>query len=420
MKYPPYHISHLPLHETLQMPSLDTSQDGHYLVLWWKDIPLGHVYIMPKRPLSTAAYYKKLADAIRPTLRYYVGGRELLSTPWEQWIAQHNQQAWNKWMQTILAPVLPEHLPATVPVSVIICTRNRASYLQRCLEMLKTLECLPQEVIVVDNAPSDNSSEEVTKQYPKVRYCREVRPGLDIARNTGIKAASAEIVAFLDDDVVAHPLWVYRIWEAFQNPETTAVTGLVFASQLQTEAQQIFERHWSFNRGYENKVYDHSYFEDHLELGPPVWEIGAGANMAFRRSVFEKTGYFDELLDAGAAGCNGDSEMWFRILAAGYKIRYAPLAIVHHEHRREMEALKKQIFNYMRGFAAAALFQQQRVNRADYKKRLIFKHPFYFARLIKKGFPFYKFRYRTVWLEMGGVLSGVLYYLRNRHNSSVK
>jgi GT2 family glycosyltransferase len=81
--------------------------------------------------------------------------------------------------------------------------------------------------------------------------------------------------------------------------------------------------------------------------------------MAFRKTVFEKAGLFDERLDAGAAGCNGDSEMWFRILACGGQIVYDPLPVVYHRHRTDMKQFKRQIFNYMRGFTAAALIQHK-------------------------------------------------------------
>lgn len=419
MKYPPYHISHINLHQQLGMPSLDTSQAGHYLVFWWKEIPLGHLFIKPQEKLDEREYYQKLNIAIRPALQQYTKDMAA-ATPGEQWLLNKQNWEWTSWMESVFSPLIPQALPARVSVSIIICTRNRATYLKRCLELLKSLQCLPQEVIVVDNAPSDNSTELLVQQFPEVKYCREPTAGLDIARNTGIHNATAPIVAFLDDDVVAHPMWVYRVWEAFQHPDTAAITGLVIAAELQTEAQQIFEQHWSFNRGYIHKMYDEAYFKSTLAQGPPVWEIGAGANMAFQKDVFEKVGYFDELLDVGAAGCNGDSEMWFRILAGGYNIRYTPLAVVHHEHRKEIKGLQKQIFYYMRGFAAAALLQQQMQQKAGYKKHLISVLPGYYVKLIRQGFPRFPFRHRTIGSEIKGLVSGVLFYLRNKYQSSKK
>ncbi len=133
--------------------------------------------------------------------------------------------------------------------------------------------------------------------------------------------------------------------------------------------------------------------------------------------MFEKTGYFDERLDVGAAGCNGDSEMWYRILLNGFEIMYNPRAVVFHEHRREMKGLKKQIFNYMRGFTAAALIQQSQQRNAGYRKHLFLKLPKYYLRMIIKGFPYYTSRYSTIWNEMSGIISGLLYYNKHGNNS---
>lgn len=315
--------------------------------------------------------------------------------------------------------VIPsEDIPATAPVSVIVCTRNRALQLQKCLSMLTQLLCRPEEIIVVDNAPSDDSSEKVVARFKDIMYVREPRAGLDIARNTGVKQANCAVVAFADDDVVVHPLWIYQVTKSFEQPGIAAMTGLVIASELSTEAQLIFEKHWSFNRGFTDKKYGTDFLQETLRKGPPVWNIGAGANMAFRKDVFEKVGYFDELLDVGAAGCSGDSEMWFRILVNGYNIHYNPRAIVFHEHRRELNALQKQIYYYMRGHAAAALIQQKQYRQAGYLRYLFWRLPKQYVRLLKRGFPFFRYRSKTVKAEIMGVLSGLLFYFRNKQQSN--
>jgi len=92
-----------------------------------------------------------------------------------------------------------------------------------------------------------------------------------------------------------------------------------------------------------------------LEYGVPVWEIGAGANMAFRKSIFDLVGYFDERLDVGASGCSGDSEFWYRILAEGWNCFYQPKAYVYHQHREEAKDLNHQLFSYMRGQVSSLL-----------------------------------------------------------------
>src|SRR5690606_20784147 len=189
-------------------------------------------------------------------------------------------------------------------------------------------------------------------RFKAATYIWEPTPGLDIARNTGIKAAKMPLVFFLDDDVVIHPLCLWRTWIDFETTDADAITGLVLPLSLLTEAQLIFEKFWSFNKGFTDVLYDQSFLINNRDEAPRVWDIGAGANMAFKKSIFNRIGFFDPRLDVGAAGCSGDSEIWHRILLNGYKINYNPRAIAFHDHRKEMKDLKKQLFYYMRGHAA--------------------------------------------------------------------
>jgi len=252
-------------------------------------------------------------------------------------------------------------------------------------------------------------------QFPDIHYIGEPRPGLDVARNRGICKASGDIVAFTDDDAMVHPDWVARIRQGFEDPDVMAVTGLTLPAELETEAQYLFETHWGFGRGYVQRVFGTAYFERSRSRGAPAWEIGAGANMAFRRSVFNEVGLFDERLDVGAAGCSGDSEMWYRILARGWKCLYQPTAVVYHYHRRDMGDLHHQIYSYMRGHVAALLIQFERHRDWGNVRRILVSLPWYYAALTLKGalngFPG---RESTLPDEIRGCLSGIRFYLCNR------
>jgi glycosyltransferase involved in cell wall biosynthesis len=278
------------------------------------------------------------------------------------------------------------------------------------------MACAPKEVIVIDNAPKTDDTKNIVSRFPNVVYYKEPRPGLDIARNAGIAQATCPIVAFVDDDVTVHPHCFYWTWKTFGDNSIGAMTGLVLAAELQTEAQYIFEKEWRFNRGYQDKIYDREFFNSTLSYGPPVWQIGAGANMAFRKSILQSTGNFDERLDVGAAGCNGDSELWFRILAKGFSIAYNPRAVVEHEHRKEMQALKKQLFSYMRGFTVAALIQQKFCRDAGYKRHLFVRLPKWYLKELGKGFPKYRMRYATIFSEIRGMFSGLLFYSKHKNH----
>lgn len=411
---PGYEIVHVQLAQQPARPAPAGPGRGSYLVFWWQDLALGHLFLTPGPPLSDEAYYAALLAAIAPAVDQYAAQKPAFRSQWRGWLGQDDLASWRAGMADAGAPWVPAAPPRPVAVSVIICTRGRPGLLRRCLHMLHGLAWAPAEIVVVDNAPTDESTREVARDFGEVVYVREPRAGLDIARNTGIRAAAHPVVAFVDDDVVVHPLLIYRIGEAFADETTAALTGLVLALRLDTEAQLIFEQHWSFNRGYVDQAYAPAYVREASNGIAPVWEIGAGANMAFRKAVFEQVGYFDELLDVGAAGCSGDSEMWYRILAHGYTIRYNPRAVVYHEHRQDMAGLRRQLFYYMRGHAAAALVQQRQYPRAGYARHVYRELPTYYARLIRGGFPFFRARSQTLWAELRGLASGIAFYYRTR------
>ncbi|HKD47798.1 MAG TPA: glycosyltransferase [Rhizomicrobium sp.] len=319
-----------------------------------------------------------------------------------------------------ISPSSPECRPAgsatrfTKPssVSLVICTRDRPRELARCLASLAKQTYAPDQIVVVDNASLAKDTEKVC-QEADVIYVHEPRPGLDAARNAGARASTSEIVAYTDDDVVLHPRWLERLVEGFDAPEIWAVTGLVLPAELATPAQWHFERFWGFGRGFQRTDFGSTFLQSNEWLGCPVWLIGAGASMAFRRTVFDRVGFFDERLDAGAAGCSGDSEFWHRILCAGGTCRYEPSVILFHYHRREWAELRNQIRAYMRGHSAALLVQYEQSGRKGNLRRLFIYFPGYYLGRIVKLFVFGGDA-SSLFLreEIAGILSGIWFYLR--------
>ncbi|WP_207910190.1 glycosyltransferase family 2 protein [Anseongella ginsenosidimutans] len=415
-------------HIQLEKNDEDFSQllhQSYYCLFWWQQIPLGHLFLAPGKYADAADLRKAVLKAVSPAIDFYAAGNGHTARSaahagnYREPFLGGDHPGFAAVLEKVFdeAPRPPDG-GKSLNISVIICTRNRAGQLRRCLDLLLSQRWRPAEIIVVDNAPEDRSTEQLAARYPAVRYHPEPRPGLDIARNTGARLARQPLVAYVDDDVLVHPEWTYRVWEVFQDPDIAAMTGLVIASALDTESQLIFEKFWSFNRGYRDKLFDTFFIQQNLRGGPPVWEIGAGANMAFRKMVLEKVGYFDERLDVGAAGCSGDSEIWFRILSAGMRILYTPRAVVYHEHRGELRALRKQLFYYMRGFTAAALIQHKQNPQAGYRRHFYRVLAPYYWRLLKEGLPHYRGRHRTIVNELSGILSGVLFFRKNRHKPS--
>ncbi len=230
-------------------------------------------------------------------------------------------------------------------ISVAVCTRDRPAELDLCLAAMARLSLPPAEVIVVDNAPSSDATERLVRErHPQVRYVREPRPGLDWARNRAIAEARSEIIAFTDDDVIVDEGWTTALADLFaEAPHVFAVTGLVVPYELETAAHQDFENYGGFGRGFSRAWH---LAGSHHGAG----RFGTGANMAFRRQLFERIGTFDPMLDVGTASDGGgDLEMYFRILQEGYVLVYEPRALVRHRHRPESERLRKQMRDWGKG-----------------------------------------------------------------------
>lgn len=312
---------------------------------------------------------------------------------------------------------MPEPVDAVEPgvsVGVIICTRDRPSSLERCLARLKDQTRQPDKIIVVDSASTGSATMDVAAAAG-VRCIRVEEPGLDIARNAGLLAATTDIVVFTDDDTEPHARWLERLVGPFADEHVMVATGLVLPARLDSEAQWVFEDRWGFGRGFESLEFGPAFYRETKAVGCPAWELGAGANMALRRSVLADVGLFDERLGAGAAGCSDDSEFWYRVLAHGGTCRYEPSAVVYHHHRRRDDELGEQLFQYMRGHVAALLVQYEKTGDRGNLRRLRRTIPLsYLIRIVKAGLGARHPADAFLGRELRGVVAGLVYYWRTR------
>ena len=240
-----------------------------------------------------------------------------------------------------------QSVPLSLPtVTVAVCSRDRPEQLRTCLDALIQVDYPQLELLVIDNAPTSDATEQLVQQYAQIRYIREMRPGLNWARNRAILESTGNILAYTDDDVRVDANWIRAIVQVFAaEPEVMAVTGLVLPAELETEAQSWFEQNGGFGRGFQRRRWQRSSGQLHwTDLG--TGNLGTGANMAFRRSLFEQIGGFDPALDVGTATNGaGDLELFFRVLKSGSGFVYEPNALVWHYHRREYDQLRTQLQN---------------------------------------------------------------------------
>ncbi|MEU7902854.1 glycosyltransferase [Actinoplanes sp. NPDC049118] len=245
-------------------------------------------------------------------------------------------------------------------VSVVVCTRNRAAMLASCLDRLGLIDYPDVEFIVVDNAPSDDSTlqlvREVQARDPRFRYELEERPGLSYARNRGLAAARGKYIAYTDDDVSVDPHWVHGIVKGFRrNRDVQCVTGLVCTAAITNDAEAYFDaRTSSWSSRCAPQLFDLTPESRPNSLYPYSAGIfGTGASFAFVRDSLIEIGGFDEALGAGTATRGGeDLDIFVRVLRGGGSIAYEPSALVWHHHRADDKSLSDQMYGYGAGLTA--------------------------------------------------------------------
>lgn len=216
-------------------------------------------------------------------------------------------------------------------ISVIICTFNRCATLAKALESVaaSTLEkSVDWEVLVVDNNSNDQTravAEDFCGRYPgRFRYTFEPNPGKSYALNTGIRNSNADILAFIDDDVVVESTWLQNLTANLHDGRWAGAGGRILTNWGSPPPR------WLWLRG-RYSLAPLVFFD----LGPSageLFEAPFGTNMAFRRAVFDKYGGFRTDLgpQPGSEIRGEDSEFAERLFTAGQRLRYEPSAVVYH------------------------------------------------------------------------------------------
>lgn len=248
-------------------------------------------------------------------------------------------------------------------VSIVVCTRNRAEHLERCLLSLASLDYSRYEIIVIDESTSRNQLliNQKIAQSIGARYILVKRKGKNFGQNIGTRAAKGDIIANTDDDCIVDKYWLKFLVENFTDPLVMCAAGRT-KSLLSNEISQLFERLASFDRGSRRRVFDRKSIslwslspkifsrilsKQFREMTPAPWGVGYGNNIAYRRTVFDQIGFFDESLGPGTpAAASGDTDLTYRILKAGYKAVYDPRALVFHRHRDNLPSLEQAFYRY--------------------------------------------------------------------------
>ena len=216
-------------------------------------------------------------------------------------------------------------MSSPIKISATICSYNRARFIIQAVESIFNQDYDKNlfEVIVVDN----NSTEDVIgvleaykQQHPdyNFRYFTETQQGVAHTRTRCAKEARGEIVAYLDDDSEAQPGWLSSMASFFdEHPGVYEVGGRIIPYFL-TDIPAWYSKYFFGLVGT-------------FDLGPQTKKLTkekypCGANMAFRKKVFDEIGYFNTLLGRSGTGmlATEEKDIFKKVLAAGHEVYYLP------------------------------------------------------------------------------------------------
>jgi hypothetical protein len=247
-------------------------------------------------------------------------------------------------------------LTNALPITVVVCTRERPVQLRACLESLlgQAYPYPAYRILVVDSAPCTEQSRAVVREFQRrfhVDYLREERPGRSRARNAAVAAAPGEVLAFVDDDVLPDRFWLAELARGFAElPTVDVLQGTVLPAELETPAQVWFARYGGRGQDFTPAPISLRSLLGRRPMPPP----GTGATLAFRPGVIEAIGGFDEALGAGTPAAAAEETLaLLRVLRAGGSAAYRPAALVRRRYRRDVESLRRQLLDDGTALAAA-------------------------------------------------------------------
>lgn len=229
-------------------------------------------------------------------------------------------------------------MPARARITVAICAHNEAPYLADCVAsvMRQTFVRLSPhyEVVVIDNRSTDSTPAllaDLQRMYGGrlAVYCEE-RLGLSHARNRALREASAPLVAFLDADAVAEPDWLEGVLEAFSHSDRVGAVG----GPVRVQWDHPRPRWWSAPLDEALNAFEPG--DGSMRLSYPHYPYGTNFAVRVRamervRGVGGEGGFAAALGRSGASlGAAEDGEVCLRLERAGWEIRLAPSAVVHH------------------------------------------------------------------------------------------
>jgi GT2 family glycosyltransferase len=231
-------------------------------------------------------------------------------------------------------------------ISVVVCSYNGEATIGRCLQALTDLDYPDYEVIVVDDGSTDGTAS-IAAEFD-VRLIRTDNHGLSAARNTGIEAATGEIVAFTDDDSWPDADWLRYLAHAFCSTDHAGIGG---PNLVPDDAGTV-----------ESAVARSPGGPTHVLLSDDVAEHIPGCNMAFRSDALKAVGGFDPQFRIAG----DDVDICWRLQERGWTIGFCPAAVVLHRRRHSVRRYLKQQMEYGKAEALLECKWPEKYNRGGH------------------------------------------------------
>jgi glycosyltransferase involved in cell wall biosynthesis len=235
----------------------------------------------------------------------------------------------------------------TLRMTVIVCAHNEARFLPGCLHSLLAQTRVPDEILVVNNASTDETGA-VAAQVPHVRVVDEPRKGLVVARETGRNAATGDILVYVDADCRSPLTWLARVERRFtSDPELIALSG----------PYRFYD--WDWWGRLLIRAYDFTLAPATQILVKHILRIGTvfyGGNFAVRREALDRIGGFDTSIEFHGE----DTNLGRRLLAVG-KVSLVRDCFLYTSARRYVAMGKGAVFRlYVRNFTSELLRHRPR------------------------------------------------------------
>ena len=272
--------------------------------------------------------------------------------------------------------------------SVIVSTYsiNQFPLVETCFNSLKGQTKIPDEIILVLDSNID-VIEFYKEKFPDVKVVNSGGFGLSKARNAGIINSKSEIVVFIDDDAYAEDSWLKELVKEFDQPDVVGVGGPIIPCWEKTQPDWFPEElYWVVGCTYKGQL------DGNKIIRNPI-----GCNMAFRKEIFSKVGFFKEGIGRVGKKLLGSEETELSIRVYNTlpdaKIVYASNAVVHHKVAKKRATIEYLLNRTYYEGVSKAILSKVKMNNDSFKTENAYIKYIFKTAIPQKMVKFYELKF---------------------------